>query len=75
VGGTYGTNWGGEDRVYVIGMKTGGKETKRETNHRWLYNIKMELAEIGCDSDWIRQAKDRYNWRSLVNLLMYFGVP
>jgi hypothetical protein len=31
VGGTCGTNGRGEERVYVIGRKTGGKETTRKT--------------------------------------------
>jgi hypothetical protein len=31
VGGTCGTNWGEEERVYVIGKKPGRKETTRKT--------------------------------------------
>jgi hypothetical protein len=39
-------------------------------------NIKMDLREIGWDGmDWIDLAKDRYQWRALVNTVMNLRVP
>jgi hypothetical protein len=38
---------------------------------RWVYNIKMELVELGlCDVDWIGLAQGRVRWRALVNAVM-----
>jgi hypothetical protein len=35
---------------------------------RWMNNIKMDLTEIGWDGvDWIDTAKDKDQWRALVN--------
>jgi hypothetical protein len=43
---------------------------------RWEDNIKTDVREIGCGCmDWIRQAQDRVQWRSLVNMALNFGVP
>jgi hypothetical protein len=34
----------------------------------WVYNIKMELREIGWDDmDWTDLAQDRDQWRALMN--------
>jgi hypothetical protein len=39
-------------------------------------NIKMDLREIGWDGgDWIDLAKDRDQWRALVNAVMNLRVP
>jgi hypothetical protein len=36
-----------------------------------MYNIKMDLLEIGLNVvNWIGLAQDRYRWRALVNLVM-----
>jgi hypothetical protein len=43
---------------------------------RWVYNIKMDLGEIGLDGvDWIELAQDRDQWRALVNTMMNLRVP
>jgi hypothetical protein len=43
---------------------------------RWIYNIKMDLIEIGLNvEDWIGLAQDRYRWRALVNSVMNLQVP
>jgi transcription termination factor 2 len=43
---------------------------------RWVYNIKMDLREIGWDGmDWMDLAQDRDQWRALVNTVMNLRVP
>jgi hypothetical protein len=40
----------------------------------WENNIKMDLREIGKGAmDWIDLARERDQWRALVNTLMTFG--
>jgi hypothetical protein len=44
--------------------------------HRSGDSIKMDLAEIGSEIvGWIHLAQDRYQWRSLVNILTNLLVP
>jgi hypothetical protein len=39
-------------------------------------NIKMDFREIGWNGmDWIDLAKDRDQWRALVNMVMRLQVP
>jgi hypothetical protein len=45
------TNGGKEERVSVVGRKTRGKEPLGRPRRRWLYNIRMDLVEVGVD--WI----------------------
>jgi hypothetical protein len=47
-----------------------------KTRHRWVDNIKMDLTEIGWDSnDWIDLAYGRNHYRALVNTVMNLRVP
>jgi hypothetical protein len=47
-------------------MKTRGKDTARILRRRWVYNIKMDLGEVGWgDVNWIGLAQDRNRWRAL----------
>jgi hypothetical protein len=42
----------------------------------WVDNIKIDLREIVWGSmDWIDMAKDRDQWRALVNRVMNLRVP
>jgi hypothetical protein len=41
-----------------------------------VYNIKIDLREIGCGGmDWIDLAESRNQWRALVNKVMNLQVP
>jgi hypothetical protein len=68
----------GENRnAYKILM--GNPEEKRplgRPKRRWVHNIKIGLREIGWDGmDWIDLARDRDQWRALVNAVMNLRVP
>jgi hypothetical protein len=67
----------GERNVYrlLVGMPEGMRPLGRP-RRRWIYNIKMDLLEIGlCVVDWIGLAQDRYRWRALINSVMNLRVP
>jgi hypothetical protein len=63
----------------VYRLLVGKPEERRplgRLRRRWMYNIKMDLLEIGLnDVDWIGLAQDRYRWRALVNSVMNLWVP
>jgi len=52
----------GEERVlyrFLVG-KPEGKGPMGRPRHRWVYNIKMDLQEVGCGYvDWIGLDQDR----------------
>jgi hypothetical protein len=53
-----------------------GKRPLGRPRRRWVYNIKMDLREIGWEGmDWIELAQDRDHWRALVNTVMNLRVP
>jgi hypothetical protein len=57
----------------------GKPEVKRPLGtprHRWVYNINMDLREIGWDGvDWIDMVRDRNHWRTLVSMVLNLRVP
>jgi hypothetical protein len=56
--------------------KPEGKRPPGRPRRRWVYNIRMELGEVGCGYvDWIGLAQDRNRWRALVNSVLKFRVP
>jgi hypothetical protein len=68
----------GEKRnVYrLLVRKPEGKRPLGRPRCRWIYNIKMDLLEIGVSVvNWIGLAQDRYRWRALVNSVMNLRVP
>jgi hypothetical protein len=56
----------------------GKPERKRpigRSRGRSVYNIKMDLKEVGYGGmDWIELAQDRYRWRALVNAVMNLKI-
>jgi hypothetical protein len=57
-----------------------GKQEKKRPlgrpRRRWVVNTKIDLREIGWDgTDWIDLAKDRDQWRALVNTVMNLRIP
>jgi hypothetical protein len=47
--------------------KPEGKKPLGRPRHRWEYNIKMDLLEVGCGGmDWIELAQDRDMWREVM---------
>ena len=68
----------GEERgVYrVLVGKPEGKRPLGRPRCRWVYNIRMDLQEVGCEYvDWIGLAQDRDSWRTLVSAVMNLRVP
>jgi hypothetical protein len=60
----------------VLVGKPEGKRPLGKPRHRWEYNIKMDLLEVGFGGmDWIELAQDRDCWRALVNAEMNLQVP
>jgi hypothetical protein len=65
---------GGVYRVWV--GKPEGKTPLETPRCRWEDNIKVDLQKVGCGGmDWIKLAKDRDRWRTLVNAVMNLRVP
>ena len=60
----------------VLVGKPEGKRPLGRPRHRCVYNIKMDLQEVGCGYvDWIGLAQDRDKWRTLVSAVMKLWVP
>ena len=53
-----------------------GKRLHGRPRHKWDYNIKMDLQEVGnWGVDWIKLAQDRDRWRTLVNMVLNLPIP
>jgi hypothetical protein len=60
---------------FLVGRPEGKRPLGR-SRHRGEDNIKMDLREIGIDeTNWIRLARDRVQWRVFLNTVMNFWVP
>jgi hypothetical protein len=70
------TNDAKRNAYRILVGKPEGKKTLGRTRRRWVYNIKIDLREIGWDGmDWIDLAQDRERWRAPVNTVMNLRVP
>ena len=57
-------------------METGVKQTTGKNLGVDVYNIRMDMHEVGCEYvDWIGLAQDRDRWQMLVSAVMNFRVP
>ena len=64
----------GEGRGVLVG-KPEGKRPLGRPKHRWEYNIKIDLQEVGCGGvDWINLPQCRKRWWALVNAVMSLWV-
>jgi hypothetical protein len=53
-----------------------GKGPLGRPRRRWVDAIKMVFREIGWDGmDWINLARDKDQWRAIVNTVMNLRVP
>jgi len=66
-----------ERGVYrVLLGKSEGKRPLGRPRRRWVYNIRLDLQEVGCGyMEWIGLAQDRDRWRKLVSAVMNLRVP
>jgi hypothetical protein len=56
--------------------KPEGNRPLRRPRYRWVDNIKMDHREIESDGlDWVDIAKDRDQWRALMNTVLNCRVP
>ena len=71
--GAYG--WG--EGVYrVLVGKPEGRRPLGRPRRRWVYNIRMDLQEVGCGyMDWIGLVQDRDRWWTVVSVVMNLRVP
>jgi hypothetical protein len=68
----------GEERnaYRILVGKPEGRRPLGRPRRRWVDNIKVDLREVGWGSmDWIDLARDRDQWRALVNTVMNLRVP
>jgi hypothetical protein len=67
--------WGGGFVYRFLVGKPEGKRPIGIPSHRWVYNVKMDLEEIGLGGiDWVSLAQDTGKWRALVNMEMNLQV-
>ena len=60
----------------VLVGKLEGKRPLGRHRRRWMYNIKMDLQEVGCwGMDWIELAQDKDRCRALVYAVMNLRFP
>jgi len=66
-----------ERGVYRVSVgKPEGKRPLGRPRRRWVYNMRIDLQEVGCGyMDWIGLAQDRDRWRTLVSAVMKLRVP
>jgi hypothetical protein len=63
--------------VYTLLVeKPEGRRPLGRPRYRWVYNIMMDLVEVGWgDVDWIGLARDSDKWRALVKSVLNLRVP
>jgi hypothetical protein len=75
VGGTCSTNGEKGNAYRLLVGKPEGRRPLGRPRRRWLYNIRMDLVEVGWGGmDWIGLAQDKDRWRALVNSVLNLQV-
>jgi hypothetical protein len=65
-----------EEKRNAYRRLVGKPEGKRRPRCKWVYNIKMDLIEMGWHGrGWIALTQDRDKWMVLVNTVMNLLVP
>ena len=60
----------------ILTGKPTGKRPLGRPRRRWEDNIRMDLEEISINAgNWVDSARDRDNWRALVNAALNLRVP
>jgi hypothetical protein len=60
----------------VLARKPKGKRPPRRPKHRWEYDIRMYVREVGWeDLDWLHLTQVRDQWRVLVNTVINLWAP
>ena len=66
----------GRSALKTLTGKPTGKRPLGRPRRRWEDNIRMDLEEIGINAgNWVDSARDRDNWRALVNEALSLRVP
>ena len=66
----------GRSAFKIVTGKPAGKILLGRPRHRWEYNIRMDLEEIGINAgNWVDSAQDRNYLRALVNAALNLRVP
>jgi hypothetical protein len=70
------TNGENGNACRVLVVKLEGKRPLGRPRHRWVNNVRMDLAEVGWgDVNWIGLDQGRNRWRALVNSVLNLRVP
>ena len=66
----------GKSALKILTGKPIGKKPLERPRRRWEDNIRMNLEGIGINAgNWVDSAKDRVNWRTLVNAALNLRDP
>jgi hypothetical protein len=75
MGWSYSAYFRDEKYIKILVRKPERKRALGKLRHRW-EDMRMDLKETSWEcAEWICLAKDRDQWRALVNTVMNFQVP
>jgi hypothetical protein len=75
MGGACSKHWRDENAYNIFVGRPEGKRPLERPWCRWEDNIRMDLTEIGWEGvDCVHLAKDRHQWRAVVNTVMNLRV-
>jgi hypothetical protein len=75
VGRECSTNEYNRNTYTILVVKAERKRPQGRPRHKWMYNIKTVVGELGWDGmNWIDLAENMDQWRALVNTVINFRV-